>query len=90
VEPAIGPDRIGRLRALREKIQEATATSETAGKSVTMATRLPEGKAFEDMFELALSLLSSPRKLLWDSGEYQLRRIVLRLERIAFDLNRLT
>ncbi|HEY7425520.1 MAG TPA: hypothetical protein VH682_14915, partial [Gemmataceae bacterium] len=31
MEPAIGPDRIGRLQALREKIQEATATSETAG-----------------------------------------------------------
>ncbi len=31
MEPAIGADRIVRLRALREKIQEATAASETAG-----------------------------------------------------------
>jgi hypothetical protein len=31
MEPAIGGDRIVRLQALREKIQEATAASETAG-----------------------------------------------------------
>jgi DNA invertase Pin-like site-specific DNA recombinase len=40
-----------------------------------------EGKshhAFEDMFELALSFLSNPWKL-WASGQYHLRRIVLRL-----------
>ena len=41
---------------------------------------------FEDLFELALSFLSSPCKI-WNSGDFALKRIVLRLafsERVAY------
>ena len=48
---------------------------------------MPDNNTYEELFELALAFLSSPWKL-WESGQLNLRRTVLRLafsERIAYD-----